>query len=335
MSRVGEIRSAWLCDVGKRHYREDIVCAIRNDDLCAYYRYYHPLEFITSFLNNAANADDIKNGTAYANRIGIKVTMPKFGLSKSDYAFDKERNIIAKGLASIKYMSNGLAEELYDIAHRQKYDHFVDVLYCINNTSLNTKQLDILIKIDFFSEFGNQREILRIADMFYEIFKKGEIKQLGRDGVDGTPLQPIVEKYGTGFTKAGTVAKRYTLFNVRAILCEAEDLIMSLHLDDLSDVIKVKNFADKMGYVGYVSDKEEDRRKLYVMDIYPLVRRKDGKQFGYSVITKSVGSGVEARFTVVNRVFDREPIQKGDIIYCKSWERDGQYFRMTGYDKIY
>ena len=109
--------------------------------LCAYYRYYHPLEFITSFLNNAANADDIKNGTAYANRVGIKVTMPKFGLSKSDYAFDKERNIIAKGLASIKYMSNGLAEELYDVAHKQKYDHFVDVLYCINNTSLNTNKL--------------------------------------------------------------------------------------------------------------------------------------------------------------------------------------------------
>lgn len=28
--------------------------------LCAYYRYYHPLEFITSFLNNAANEDDIR-----------------------------------------------------------------------------------------------------------------------------------------------------------------------------------------------------------------------------------------------------------------------------------
>ena len=73
--------------------------------LCAYYRYYHPIEFITSFLNNAANEDDIRNGTAYANRIGIKVTMPKWGLSKSEYFFDKDKNIIAKGLTSIKYMS--------------------------------------------------------------------------------------------------------------------------------------------------------------------------------------------------------------------------------------
>lgn len=43
--------------------------------LCAYYRYYHPIEFITSFLNNAANEEDIRNGTAYANRVGIQVTM--------------------------------------------------------------------------------------------------------------------------------------------------------------------------------------------------------------------------------------------------------------------
>ena len=84
-----------------------------------------------------------------------------------------------------------------------------------------------------------------------------------------------------------------------------------------------------------MSGKDEDRKKLYIMDTYPLVRKKDGKQFGYSIITKSIGSGVESRFTLFNRVYDKEPIQKGDIIYLTAWERDGQYFRMTGYRKIF
>lgn len=303
--------------------------------LCAYYRYYHPIEFITSFLNNAANEDDIRNGTEYASRIGIKVTMPKWGLSKSEYFFDREKNIIAKGLASIKYMSSGIAEELYDLAHSHHFTKFTDILYAINDTAINTRQLDILIKIDFFSDFGNQRELLRITELFYETFKKGQAKQIGKSKVAGTPLEEIVSKYAVGVTKSGADAKNFTLLDVKSILHEAEDVILSLDLDDLSDVIKVRNFADVMGYVGYVSGKEEDRRKLYVMDIYPLVRRKDGKQFGYSVITKSIGSGVESRFTVFNRVFDTEPLQKGDIIYCKSYERDGQYFRMTGYKKLY
>lgn len=303
--------------------------------LCAYYRYYHPIEFITSFLNNAANEDDIRNGTAYANRIGIKVTMPKWGLSKSEYFFDKEKNIIAKGLTSIKYMSAGIAEELYEVAHSQKFTHFVDILYAINETSMNTRQLDILIKLDFFSDFGNQRELLRITELFYETFKKGQAKQIGKSKVAGTPLEPIIKKYAIGVTKSGTESKNFTLLDIHSILHEAEDVIMSLDLEDLSDIIKVRNFADVMGYVGYVSGKDEDRKKLYIMDIYPLVRKKDGKQFGYSVITKSIGSGVESRFTVFNRVYNAEPIQKGDIIYCTSWERDGQYFRMTGYRKIF
>lgn len=303
--------------------------------LCAYYRYYYPLEFITSFLNNAANEEDIRNGTAYANRVGIKVTMPKWGLSKGEYFFDKEQNVIAKGLSSIKYMSRNVAEELYQVAHTENPKKFVDVLYAVEKTSLDARQLEILIKIDFFSAFGNQRELLRIQELFYGLFKKGEVKQLQKNKVEGTPLEEIVSRHGTGLTKTGKPAKSFTLHDVPAILREVEDVIKSLSLEDLSDILKVRNFVDVMGYVGYTSGKEEDRRKLYVMEIYPLVRRKDGKQFGYSVITKSIGSGVEARFTVFNRVFDKEPVKKGDIIICKSWERDGQYFRLTGYEKIY
>lgn len=304
--------------------------------LCAYYRYYHPIEFITSFLNNAANEEDIRNGTAYANRVGIQVTMPKWGLSKSDYFFDKEKNIIAKGLTSIKFMSAGIAEELYSLAHSKTYTKFVDVLSDIDTkSSLNTRQLDILIKLDFFSDFGNQRELLRITEMFYETFKKGQAKKISKDKIDGTPLEPIVSKYAVGLTKAGQFAKSYTLLDVDSIMRETEDAIKALHMDDLSDLLKVRNFVDVMGYVGYVSGKDEDRRKLYVMDLFPVCRKKDGKQFGYSVTTKSIGSGKESRFTVFNKVFNKDPIHKGDIIYCQSFTREGQYFTMTGYRKIY
>ena len=232
--------------------------------LCAYYRYYHPLEFITSFLNNAANEDDIRNGTAYAHKIGIQVTMPKWGLSKSEYFFDSEKKVIAKGLSSIKYMSSGLAEEMFEMAHRKKYRSFMDLLCDLNtNSSLKTNQLDILIKIDFFSEFGNQRELLKITELFYDMFKKGQAKQIKKERVDGTPLESIVKKYAVGVTKSGGIAKSYTLLDVMSIMHEAEDAVKELHMDDLSIVVKVRNFAEVMGYVGYVSGREEDRKKLY------------------------------------------------------------------------
>ena len=303
--------------------------------LCAYYRHYHPLEFITSFLNNAANEDDIRNGTAYANSVGIKVTMPKWGFSRSDYFYDKDNNVIAKGLSSVKYMNTTIADELYELAHSRQYERFVDVLHDIDrNTSLNTRQLDILIKIDFFSVFGNQRELLRITELFYETFKKGEVKKIRKEIVDGTPLQPIVAKYSTGFTKSGGEAKSYTVLDAVSILRETEDAVKSVGMEDLSDTTKVRNFADVMGYVGYVSGKEEDRRKLYIADMFPAKRRKDGKQFGWNVVTKSIGSGKEAKFTIFNSDYEKNPVHKDDIIYCKRYERSGAYYNLREYERL-
>ena len=304
--------------------------------LCAYYRHYHPLEFLTSFLNNAANDDDIRNGTEYANKIGIRITMPKWGLSKSDYAYDTSKRIITKGLSSIKYMSSGIAEDLYELAHSRYYEYFTDVLKDIDSkTSLDSRQLDILIKIDFFSEFGNQNELLRITDIYANTLKRGQAKLLNRSLVDGTPLEPIVSKYAVGVTKSGGIAKSYTILDVISIMHETEETIKKSNLPDLSDVLKVQNFNDIMGYAGYISGKPEDRPKLYIVDIYPLKRKDNGEQFGYSVITKSIGSGIESRFTVVNSVFNKEPIKKGDMILCKSYTRNGEYFRMTSYERIY
>ena len=304
--------------------------------LCAYYRYYHPIEFITSFLNNAANDDDIRNGTAYATRVGIKVTMPKWGFSKSDYFFDAENRVIAKGLSSVKYIGGGIAEELYELAHSKTYNRFMDILMDINEkTSLNTRQLEVLISLDFFSEYGNQRELLRIKDMFYDVFKRGSVKKINKDKVDGTQLEPIIQKYSIGVTKSGQFAKSYTVLDVVSILHEVEDAIKAVGMEDLSDLVKVQNFVDVMGYPGYTSGKDEDRPKLYVMDVFPLRRKRDGAQFGYSIITKSIGSGVESRFTCFNRVFNKDPVRAGNIILCQGFTREGQYFTLTKYIKMF
>lgn len=304
--------------------------------ICGYLRYHRPLEFLTAALNIFGdNLDKTAEITKYASKVGIDVTLPKWGFSRGDYYFDPEKRVIAKGLGSIKYMSEAIANELYDLSKRKKYIRFVDVLKDIDQeTSLNSRQLDILIKLDFFSEFGNQRELLRIVDMFVK-FKKGEAKQIKKSEVDGTEIESIVSRYAVGTTKTGNVAKSYTLIDVMAILREIEDRIKEINMDDLSDLTKVQNFYDVMGYIGYVSGMEQDRRKLYVLDVKPVYRNKDHKQFGYGIITKSIGSGKESRFTVLNWIYNKDPIKKGDIIYCRHYEREGQYFKLTDYSKVF
>lgn len=306
--------------------------------ISGYLRYYHPYEFLTAALNTFSDdTEKTAEITKYAAKRNIQIISPKWGISQSGYHFDKQKKgLISKGLSSVKYMSDGLAQELYDLASKNTYDRFIDLLIDLDQkTCINTRQLDILIKIDFFSDFGNQRELLHIADTFYETFKRGSAKKISKDKVDGSPIGEAIAKYSVGTTKSGAEAKSYTLLDIESAMRECEDAIKSAGMEDLSDVLKVQNFVEVMGYVGYVSGKAKDRPKLYILEIYPLKRKRDGKQFGYSFITKSIGSGKETRFTVFNRTFDKEPVEKGQIILCKGYERDGQYFTMTSYERIF
>lgn len=302
--------------------------------LCAYYRYYYPGEFITAFLNNAANDEDIRNGTSLAKLYGIKMIQPRFGFSKADYFYNPQQETIAKGISSIKYMSCTTGEDLYEIAHANHYERFVDILMALKSTAIDSRQIDILVKIDFFSQFGNQRELLWVLDMF-DYFKSGEAKKVDKESVSGSPFGKIVERYSTGTRKDGTPAKAFTIQDMQAILRGCEDIIKTRGLPDLEDHVKAQNFADAMGYYGYVSGKEEDRRKLFVREVYPVKRKSDGKQFGYNVLTQSLGSGVESRFTVYTREYDRHPIHKGDIIFCDHYVRKGQYFDLLAYRHMY
>lgn len=303
--------------------------------ICGYLRHYHPLEFLTTALNVFEGKEE-KTAmiTKYATKRGIAVTLPKWGLSRSEYFFDRERDVIAKGLSSVKYMNATIADELYNLSKKGSYQHFMDLLYDIHQqTSVNSRQLEILIQLDFFAEFGNQRELLKMVELFKK-FKEGDAKQIKKTEVDGTPLEAIVQSHAIGITKSGGEAKSYKLLDVMSILLDAEKLIKSANVEDIGDVVKVKNFIAVMGYMGYVSGKEHDRPKLYISKIYPLKRKKDGVQFGYSILTKSIGSGVEARFTVFNNTFKKEPIAEGDIIHCRGYEREGIYFKMTAYSRI-
>lgn len=198
---------------------------------------------------------------------------------------------------------------------------------------MNSRQLDILIKIDFFAEFGNQRELLAIVDIF-EMFKRGTAKQIKKEQVDGTQFEDIVKEHSTGKTKAGKDSRSYTLFDTPAIIRGCEKKLLSMGVEDLGILLKARNFNDIMGYAGYVSGREEDRNKLYIKDVYLVRRKKDNAIFGYSVITQSIGNGKESRMTVFKRLFEKEPIKSGDIVVCKRWERDGAYFRMTDYEHV-
>ena len=141
---------------------------------CAYLRYYYPTEFITCCLNiNKDNSDKTTAVTNYAKKIGVKILPIKFGHSRANYTCNAVDKKIYKGVASVKNLNDTVSEELYTLSQGRVYNNFIDLLVDITEkTSYNSRQLDILIKLDYFSDFGEANELIYMVDRFNELYTK-------------------------------------------------------------------------------------------------------------------------------------------------------------------
>lgn len=163
-----------------------------------YLRTYYPLEFLTTALNiNKDKEEKTKALTAYAKKCNIIFQSPKFRYSRAGYFCNKETNTIYKGIGSIKFMNETVANELHEMSN-VKFDDFVDVLYYLKEkTTLNSRQLNILIKIDFFEEFGDINTLLNIAEKFDLLYGKQQVKkdeQLQKLNVEESIIRKFAEK---------------------------------------------------------------------------------------------------------------------------------------------
>lgn len=215
--------------------------------LCAYLRYYHPAEFIASYINNASNPDDVTDGTMLAKQKGIKIMPVKFRHSKAKYFVSD--GIVYKGIGSIPYMNNIVAEEMYELA-KNTYKSFVDLLYDLKKrTSLDVRQITKLIEVDFFEEFGDINKLLFTLSLFDKLVGKKEIK---KDKLDNLKLsESILRKH----------SKTETYTRVDEIDCVAflkHKNLIDDELDEELDKIRTKNgYSSKKIFSKYKPSEDE------------------------------------------------------------------------------
>ena len=158
-------------------------------------RYYHKIELLTAALNvYADNSEKMGNIKEYIKSQGIEIKGIKFGKSKSQYFMDKEENVIYQGIASIKYCNETIGEELFDLSQNNTYREFTDLLFDINHkTSVNNRQLNILIGLNFFSDYGCNKKLLKIVEL-YDAF--GESKIIKKKKIEENHLdENIIRQY--------------------------------------------------------------------------------------------------------------------------------------------
>lgn len=108
---------------------------------------------------------------------GIKLGEFKFRNDNRQFNMDKDNSIIYPSILSIKHMNDKIATELYNIKDKQ-FDSFINLLvYLLEDTILTKTNIDILIKINYFSEFGKNKKLDIIYDEFQRRYKKTHVEK--------------------------------------------------------------------------------------------------------------------------------------------------------------
>ena len=225
--------------------------------MCAYLRYYYPIEFCTALLNNAKNDADLANGTDLIKQLGFELKSPVFRYAKSEYFFDKKNNVIYKGLGSIKHMSAQVAEDLYTLRD-EKFSNFIDLLYAIQElpNKPDSRQLDILVKIGYFQEFGNAKALLTGIEVFNKFYKCKTIKvdKFKEMGYNIDDVMPYVGK--------ATEKTLSQLDNKGIILA----LLKSMKMPKTTAVDMARWQCEHLGYCS-ISNPNEDPSNWLVLEI--------------------------------------------------------------------
>ena len=267
-------------------------------------RYYYPLELLTAALNvykaNDSKMNEIKN---YARSKGIQIKPIKFRKSRADYFMDKENNAIYQDIESIKELNAKGAEELFELKENQ-YDSFIQLLADIKEkTCLDANQLDILIKLDFFSEFGDVNTLLKMVSIYNSLYGRKQFYKadLEKYGIPEERLKKYVGK---------ETAKLYKDVDVIGLITE---LVSNINEPKMSLITHIRYEDELLGYPTTINP-QYDKRDYFVCDIHS--NRAVTKLSLYEIY-----SGKNRECNIWNTQFDKNPIEPKSIIHILSLQQ--------------
>lgn len=275
--------------------------------MCAYLRYYYPREFITAYLNNANNEDDTMLGTELAKQLGITIHSIKFRHSTAKYSCDKDG--IYKGIASVKFLNEDAANDLYSIKD-EKFDTFIDLLVRISDLKVDNRKLEILIKLDFFEEFGGIRYLLACNDLFAKYYGK---KQMKKDkaleyNLDFEVLRECSRK---------ETQKTFMELDSKKLL---NKLLQNIPNEKTDMRTKIAYQIENLGYVDIVDKKLAGYCVALDLNVDYSPRLK----------LYALANGNTIPVKISKKIFKQNPIRRGDIVKVENQYRKPKMKKVDG-----
>lgn len=276
---------------------------------CAMLRYYYPEEFIAAYLNNANNEDDIRNGTELARIKGITINPVKFRYSGSQYTVDKQNHALYKGCSSIKFLNSDVSEKLYEMKN-DTFDSFFDLLDVFPG---NSRMLSILIKLNYFSEFGQTLKLLKLCDL-HDLYSNKKIIKKDKCNL---PMD-IVQKYAISET-----AKQYRFESdgmnklIRELACLIPESEIPLRT-------RLEAEVEFMGYLSYTNPKLQNIGFVLGVDT----------KYSPKITLYRIDTGTTETYKISKAAYQKQPFDKGRLLKFYSEERnksrkvDGEWVKL-------
>lgn len=280
--------------------------------VCGYLRHYYPLEFLTVALNVfASDKQKTIRITEYANKRGIKVLQPKFGYSGAEYQMVRDQNAIYKGLSSIKYIGEDVANALYAM----KDDMPSTFLKLLQASPCDSRQIRILTSLNFFEQYGKRNKLMKEIELFEDLFNKKNGMSVAKKMFKKEKLkysEEIFRKYSK------ETDKQFSVLDMNGLYAE---LSSSIADEDMSMGEVIRAQIEYLGYIEVFSD--QLRGRYYVQDI--------NTKYSPRLSLYDLGSGETVVMKVSTKTYIEDPIQCGDII--KILHKEPQNRRMRVGDK--
>ena len=278
--------------------------------LCAYYKAKYPIIFYETLLQEYTEKGNKKKVQSLRKEMqdafGIKIKSIKFGNDNRDFTADINDNSINIGMSSAKGIGKNVPIGFYEIRNN-KYDLFSHLLKDIYiNGIADRSQVEILIKLNYFSDFGSISKLLKIYELFHsskDIWKKKTAKK------DSLPFdEALVKKYSKKETE-----KQYSDVDYISIISDIEKSMPPME-DSVKDLINYQ-----IEYLGNVElTHGTDKRRTVVVDLKET-------EWNKRLSLYCLATGETKDFKLKKKNF-RQDIKIGDILYIKNFEED---YRLT------
>lgn len=162
----------------------------------AYLKSHYPLEYYTVALTEYAGDQTRTNSLiAELKYFGIELKPARFRYAQANYSMNKDDNSIMKGISSVKKLTENTANGLYALRDNNYVD-FVDFLRELPKSVVNSAQLDVLIDIDYFEEFGEINKLREIVKIYSYFRGRKQLKKsiLEKDGFDVSLIKGLCKK---------------------------------------------------------------------------------------------------------------------------------------------